>query len=101
MSDNSFSVNKENEVFHGFVFYATLLLVKTFLMSLVTAFFRFTTKSFGNPEDAGPISADKDEIKKMLVPNESVERVKLAYFKVVFSLNSIKWCFIVLYYILW
>jgi len=67
----------DNDVFAALVWYGSLLMLKVLLMAPLTAVFRFKNNSFGNPEDAG--SKDPEKIKKALVPNEDVERVRRAH----------------------
>jgi len=67
----------ENEVFASFVFYGALLMLKMLLMAPLTAVFRFKNKSFGNAEDVG--TKDPEKIKRALVPNDDVERVRRAH----------------------
>ncbi|KAM3909816.1 microsomal glutathione S-transferase 1 isoform 1-T2 [Leptodactylus fuscus] len=63
------------EVFRAFATYATLVLVKMMLMSLVTAFYRITRKVFANPEDAKSHSKGGDP-KKYIRTDPDVERVR-------------------------
>lgn len=75
MSDSLFTL--ENEVFAALVFYGALLMLKVLLMAPLTAVFRFKNKSFGNPEDCQ--TKDPEKIKRALVPNDDVERVRRAH----------------------
>jgi len=78
MGDSPFTM--ENEVFAGLVYYGTLLMLKVLLMAPLTAVFRFKNGSFGNAEDAAQqAGGDAEKLKKMLVPNEDVERVRRAH----------------------
>ncbi|KAL0964940.1 hypothetical protein UPYG_G00274690 [Umbra pygmaea] len=65
----------ESEVFLAFSTYATIVILKMMLMSPMTAYFRFTRKSFANQEDTG-MAKTPEERKKMLVGNPDVERVR-------------------------
>ena len=67
----------ENEVFSNLVFYSTLVLLKTALMTLLTSYNRIRTGSFVSVEDV-QIAApnDPDKQKKMLRKNDDVERVR-------------------------
>ncbi|KAM4695868.1 prostaglandin E synthase [Rhinophrynus dorsalis] len=42
----------ENEVFSSFAFYSTLLIVKMYLLAVMTGQIRLRRKAFANPEDA-------------------------------------------------
>ncbi|MEE6505537.1 hypothetical protein FKM82_005553 [Ascaphus truei] len=42
----------ENEVFASFIFYSTLLIVKMYLLAIMTGQIRLRKKAFANPEDA-------------------------------------------------
>ncbi|KAM4039070.1 LOW QUALITY PROTEIN: microsomal glutathione S-transferase 1 [Anomaloglossus baeobatrachus] len=65
----------DSEVFRAFATYATIVLVKMMLLSLVTAFYRITRKVFANPEDAAAHSKGGDT-KKFLRTDQDVERVR-------------------------
>ncbi|KAG9467841.1 microsomal glutathione S-transferase 1 [Eleutherodactylus coqui] len=65
----------DNEVFRAYATYATIVLVKMMLMSLVTAFYRVTRKVFANPEDATMVSKGGD-LKKYVRTDPAVERVR-------------------------
>jgi len=60
-----------NPVFSSFAFYATVVLVKTLAMSLLTSVHRFSNGVFANEEDAKGFG-----VKKLVHDNESVERVR-------------------------
>lgn len=76
MASNLYSF--DNEVFAGFVFYGTLVLIKTVLMSLTTSFTRIKNRSFCSIEDAKVAAPNNPEKQKLLLRrNESVERVSL------------------------
>ncbi|XP_064011665.1 microsomal glutathione S-transferase 1 [Pogoniulus pusillus] len=65
----------DNEAFRAYATYATIVLLKMMLMSLITAYFRVTRKAFANPEDA--VSHGKGEsAKKYLRTDPDVERVR-------------------------
>ncbi|XP_063792533.1 prostaglandin E synthase isoform X1 [Pseudophryne corroboree] len=42
----------ENEVFLSFVFYSTLLILKMYILAIITGQIRLRKKAFANPEDA-------------------------------------------------
>ncbi|KAK7504482.1 hypothetical protein BaRGS_00004348 [Batillaria attramentaria] len=65
----------DNDVFRAFATYATVVVVKTMLMSGITAVTRFKNKAFINPEDAASM---KDKDGKPLKPftHQDVERVR-------------------------
>lgn len=42
----------DNQVFLSFVFYSTLLIVKMYLLAIITGQIRLRKKAFANPEDA-------------------------------------------------
>ena len=66
----------DNEVFMNFIFYGTLILIKTVIMSNVTSFFRVKNNAYCSVEDAkiaAPNSPEKQ--KQFLRRNEDVERV--------------------------
>ncbi|XP_073420722.1 microsomal glutathione S-transferase 1 [Dendrobates tinctorius] len=65
----------DNDVFRAFATYATIVLLKMMLLSLVTAFYRITRKVFANPEDAAAHSKGGDT-KKFLRTDQDVERVR-------------------------
>ncbi|XP_077123390.1 microsomal glutathione S-transferase 1 [Ranitomeya variabilis] len=65
----------DNDVFRAFATYATIVLLKMMLLSLVTAFYRLTRKVFANPEDAAAHSKGGD-IKIFLRTDQDVERVR-------------------------
>ena len=73
MADSLYTM--DNEVFSNLMFYGTLLMIKVFLMAPLTGKYRYSSKTFANPEDAAARSKDPDTIKRMLVPNDDVERV--------------------------
>ena len=78
MADSLYTM--DNEVFSNLMFYGTLLMIKVFLMAPLTSRYRSRSKTFANPEDvmfAGSAarSKDPDKTKRMLVPNDDVERV--------------------------
>jgi len=77
MGDSPYTT--DNEVFNSLLFYITLLSIKVILMVIPTAYYRYTSKSFGNLEDAKARTSDPALIKKMLVPNDNVERVRRAH----------------------
>ncbi|KAM8973324.1 microsomal glutathione S-transferase 1 [Pelodytes ibericus] len=63
----------DNEVFRAFATYATIVLLKMMLMSVMTAYFRLTRKVFANPEDA-PVKGG--DAKKFVRTDQDVERVR-------------------------
>ncbi|XP_053575117.1 microsomal glutathione S-transferase 1 [Bombina bombina] len=65
----------ESDVFRAYATYATIVLLKMMLMSLVTAYYRLTRKVFANREDAAVHSKGGD-VKKFLRTDEDVERVR-------------------------
>ncbi|XP_019908582.2 microsomal glutathione S-transferase 1 [Esox lucius] len=65
----------DSEVFLAFSTYATIVILKMMLMSPLTAYFRFTRKSFANSEDTA-MAKSPELRKKMLVANPDVERVR-------------------------
>ncbi|XP_064175126.1 microsomal glutathione S-transferase 1-like isoform X2 [Anguilla rostrata] len=70
----------DSEVFLAFSTYATIVILKMMLMSLITAYFRFTRKvkfpsAFANPEDTG-LGKSAEEKKKMLRTDADVERAR-------------------------
>ncbi|NXC44539.1 MGST1 transferase, partial [Penelope pileata] len=65
----------DNEVFRAYATYATIVLLKMMLMSVVTAYFRFSRKAFSSPEDVASFSKG-DNAKKFLRTDEDVERVR-------------------------
>ncbi|XP_039100594.1 microsomal glutathione S-transferase 1 [Hyaena hyaena] len=68
----------ENEVFMAFASYTTIILSKMMLMSTATAFFRFRTKAFANPEDCANFGKGENA-KKYLRTDDKVERVRRAH----------------------
>ncbi|CAK8689000.1 unnamed protein product [Clavelina lepadiformis] len=70
----------ENEVFAGLVFYGSLALIKTVMMSMLTAYFRIRNESVPTLEDAKMMAPnDPDKQKVLLQPNQDVERVRRAH----------------------
>ncbi|XP_053318066.1 microsomal glutathione S-transferase 1 [Spea bombifrons] len=65
----------QSEVFRAFATYATIVLLKMMLMSVITAFFRITRKVFANPEDAA-VHGKGADAKKYLRTDSDVERVR-------------------------
>ncbi|NWR72608.1 MGST1 transferase, partial [Centropus unirufus] len=65
----------DNEVFRAYATYATIVLVKMMLMSLITAYFRVTRKAFVNPEDTASFGKG-ESAKKYLRTDPDVERVR-------------------------
>ncbi|NXQ30381.1 MGST1 transferase, partial [Alaudala cheleensis] len=65
----------DNEVFRAFATYAAIVLLKMMLMSLVTAYFRFTRKAFTNPEDVATFGKG-EAAKKYLRTDPDVERAR-------------------------
>ncbi|KAM6424872.1 microsomal glutathione S-transferase 1 isoform 1-T1 [Rhynochetos jubatus] len=65
----------DNEVFRAFATYATIVLLKMMLMSLITAYFRITRKAFANPEDTASFGKG-ESAKKFLRTDQDVERVR-------------------------
>ena len=81
--------NIKNEAFAGFVFYGALVMGKTIGMSLVTGAFRKIRGSLPTPEDAKVMAPnDKEKQKKLLQPDEKVERVR----KMHLPLNILNCC---------
>ncbi|NXG20744.1 MGST1 transferase, partial [Grallaria varia] len=64
-----------SEVFQAYATYATIVLLKMMLMSLITAYFRITRKAFVNPEDTASFGKG-DSAKKYLKTDPDVERVR-------------------------
>ncbi|XP_026690223.2 microsomal glutathione S-transferase 1-like [Ciona intestinalis] len=69
----------ENEAFSGLVFYGGLCLAKTAAMSVVTAYHRITKGAMPTEEDSRMLTKDPEKRKKMLVPNDDVERSRKAH----------------------
>ncbi|KAK7504480.1 hypothetical protein BaRGS_00004346 [Batillaria attramentaria] len=69
------ALSLDNPVFRAFVTYATVVVVKTMLMSVVTAFHRFKNMAFANPEDSAGFK-DKEGGRLRPVSNDMVERVR-------------------------
>ncbi|NXX50758.1 MGST1 transferase, partial [Tricholaema leucomelas] len=65
----------DNEAFRAYATYATIVLLKMMLMSLITAYFRVTRKAFVNPEDAASLGKG-ESAKKYLRTDQDVERVR-------------------------
>ncbi|XP_051486052.1 microsomal glutathione S-transferase 1 isoform X1 [Apus apus] len=65
----------DNDVFRAYATYATIVLLKMMLMSLVTAYFRITRKAFVNPEDVASFGKG-ETAKKYLRTDQDVERVR-------------------------
>ncbi|NWX76390.1 MGST1 transferase, partial [Alca torda] len=65
----------DNEVFRAYATYATIVLLKMMLMSLITAYFRITRKAFVNPEDTASFGKG-ESAKKYLRTDPDVERVR-------------------------
>lgn len=66
----------ENDLVTGLVFYGALALIKTTMMSMWTAYFRFRNESVPSLEDAKMMAPnDPDKQKVLLQPNQDVERV--------------------------
>uniref|UniRef100_A0A493T8L8 Microsomal glutathione S-transferase 1 n=1 Tax=Anas platyrhynchos platyrhynchos TaxID=8840 RepID=A0A493T8L8_ANAPP len=65
----------DNEVFRAYATYATIVLLKMMLMSLITAYFRITRKAFVNPEDTASFGKG-ESAKKYLRTDADVERVR-------------------------
>nr|XP_022904530.1 microsomal glutathione S-transferase 1 isoform X2 [Onthophagus taurus] len=65
-------INLDSPVFRGYVFYSSVLVLKTMIMAPLTGRQRFRNKAFANPEDAEP---------RKLKPktDENVERVRRAH----------------------
>ena len=71
----------DNDVFASFVFYGSLALGKTLLMSSLTGIYRNLFKSMISKEDAIMIAPNNPEKqKRLLQPHESVERVSFVCF---------------------
>ncbi|KAJ8398864.1 hypothetical protein AAFF_G00417720 [Aldrovandia affinis] len=65
----------DSEVFLAFSTYATIVILKMMLMSLMTSYFRMTRKVFANLEDTGLVRSDEDK-RKMVRIDPDVERVR-------------------------
>uniref|UniRef100_A0A8C3BIS0 Microsomal glutathione S-transferase 1 n=1 Tax=Cairina moschata TaxID=8855 RepID=A0A8C3BIS0_CAIMO len=65
----------DNEIFRAYATYATIVLLKMMLMSLITAYFRITRKAFVNPEDTASFGKG-ESAKKYLRTDADVERVR-------------------------
>ncbi|XP_055689054.1 microsomal glutathione S-transferase 1-like [Lutzomyia longipalpis] len=66
-------ISYENDVFRAFVFWSTVLIVKTMFMSPLTGLQRFKNKSFANPEDSAMYKT------KPKFDDPNVERVRRAH----------------------
>ncbi|NXY81976.1 MGST1 transferase, partial [Alcedo cyanopectus] len=64
-----------NEAFQAYATYATIILLKMMLMSLITAYFRITRKAFVNPEDTASFGKG-ESAKKYLRTDPDVERAR-------------------------
>ena len=65
----------QNKAFSGLVFYGSLALVKTAVMSEWTGYFRVKNRAFANLEDAKMFAGkDKDKQKESLRKDDQVER---------------------------
>lgn len=75
----------ENEVFAAFLFYGALVVLKLVIMSPITIMHRILLNNYMNWEDTGPpfASADPEQRKRALVPNEHVNRVSCACAEIV------------------
>ncbi|XP_055683902.1 microsomal glutathione S-transferase 1-like [Lutzomyia longipalpis] len=73
MVDFSDIISNENVVFRAYVFWSTVLIVKTLAMSFLTGRQRFKNKVFANPEDA---AGKKLKVK---FDDPDVERVRRAH----------------------
>ncbi|XP_076812386.1 microsomal glutathione S-transferase 1-like [Clavelina lepadiformis] len=70
----------QNKAFSGLVFYGSLALVKTAVMSEWTGYFRVKNRAFANLEDAKMFAGkDKDKQKESLRKDDQVERVRRAH----------------------
>ena len=70
----------ENDVFASLVFYGSLTIGKTMLMSLVTGAYRQKYKNMISIEDAKAMAPNNPEKqKRILQPNEAVERVRSCF----------------------
>merc|ERR1712110_63947 len=70
----------ENETFALFVKCAAILGTNLLIKAPLTGIYRVAGNAFANPEDAMAASkGDAEKAKKMLVPNESVERIRRAH----------------------
>ncbi|KDR06731.1 Prostaglandin E synthase [Zootermopsis nevadensis] len=63
-------LSRNNPVFTGYVFYATILILKLLAMSVLTARQRMRKKVFANPEDSGRLKG------KVKFDDPDVERVR-------------------------
>ncbi|KAG4080179.1 hypothetical protein HA402_008250 [Bradysia odoriphaga] len=61
----------ENPVLRNFCFWSAIMLMKMILMSILTGFQRYRTKTFANPEDSGKNNECS--------VNDKVERVRRAH----------------------
>ncbi|XP_054242645.1 microsomal glutathione S-transferase 1 [Indicator indicator] len=66
----------DNEALRAYATYATIVLLKMMLMSLITAYFRITRKAFVNPEDVAVSFGKGEGAKKYLRTDQDVERVR-------------------------
>ncbi|TRY63073.1 hypothetical protein TCAL_05769 [Tigriopus californicus] len=66
-------MNVNPEIISAYLFYATVVTLKTMAMTFATAYQRITKKIFSNPEDAAMNNGKID------LNNESVERVRRAH----------------------
>uniref|UniRef100_A0A1B6D184 Microsomal glutathione S-transferase 1 n=1 Tax=Clastoptera arizonana TaxID=38151 RepID=A0A1B6D184_9HEMI len=67
---NTNLLSKGNPVMEGFALYAGILILKTLLMSFLTAIQRFRKKAFANPEDAtlsegGQVKTDDQDVERV------------------------------------
>ncbi|ROI15378.1 Microsomal glutathione S-transferase 1 [Anabarilius grahami] len=65
----------DTEVFLAFSTYATIVILKMMLMSLVTSYFRMTKQVFANIEDTTLVKTTEDR-KKLVRLDPDVERVR-------------------------
>ncbi|XP_048012056.1 microsomal glutathione S-transferase 1.1 [Chanodichthys erythropterus] len=65
----------DTEVFLAFSTYATIVILKMMLMSLVTSYFRLTKQVFANIEDTTLVKTTEDR-KKLVRLDPDVERVR-------------------------
>ncbi|XKL69014.1 hypothetical protein PGB90_006783 [Kerria lacca] len=67
-------LSSKNAVFKTYVFYAVVLIIKMFLMSLLTGFTRYKKKTFISPEDVGLATQGK-----VKYDDPDVERIRRAH----------------------
>ena len=81
---SSYSI--DNDAFAGMLAYGALLILKTFMMGVITAHYRIKNSAVPSIEDAKAFAPNNPEKhKSMLRPHEDVERVR---FQLLFVLTT-------------